>query len=135
MSTTAGNTFTIRPTEPFLDMNRRSFFTAAAGAAAVSVAGLALGAEKSQTKPGSIHPRKRIKLGISSYSYWHFRDPKVSIETVIDHCSELGVQGIDILHRQMDMPEREDLDRKGRAYLRKLKRQAFVNGIDVICLS
>ena len=45
---------------------------------------------------------KRIKLGISSYSYWHFRDPKVSIETVIDKTARLGVEGVDILHRQMD---------------------------------
>lgn len=24
-------------------------------------------------------PQKRLKLGIATYSYWHFRDPKVSI--------------------------------------------------------
>ncbi|MDP7013962.1 MAG: twin-arginine translocation signal domain-containing protein, partial [Verrucomicrobiota bacterium] len=40
---------------------------------------------------------KRIKLGISTYSYWHFRDPKVSIETVIDKTARLGVEGVDIL--------------------------------------
>ena len=28
-----------------------------------------------------------VKLGISTYSYWHFRDPKVSVETVIDRAS------------------------------------------------
>ncbi len=116
-------------------MNRRSFFTAAAGAAAVSVAGLALGAEKSQTKPGSIHPRKRIKLGIATYSYWHFRDPKVSIETVIDKAAEIGVEGLDILHRQMDIPEKEPLTPEHRSYLRKLKRHAFRNGVSPVCLS
>ncbi|MCI0536124.1 MAG: sugar phosphate isomerase/epimerase, partial [Verrucomicrobiales bacterium] len=36
---------------------------------------------------------------------------------------------------QMDMPEREPLDASARAYLRKLKRHAFVNGIDLICVS
>jgi len=76
-----------------------------------------------------------VRLAISSYSYWHFRPPKVSIEQVIDHCSELGVQGVDFLHRQMDIPEKEPLDAAGRSYLRKLKRHAFVNGIDIICLS
>ncbi len=69
----------------------------------------------------------RIKLGISSYSYWHFRDPKVSIESVIDRSADLGVEGVDILHRQMDS---EDIP-----YLQKLKRHAFVNGIDLIALS
>jgi len=70
---------------------------------------------------------KRIKLGISSYSYWHFRDPKVSIETVIDKTARLGVEGVDILHRQMDSED--------NGYLQKLKRHAFTNGIDLICLS
>lgn len=68
-----------------------------------------------------------VKLGLSSYSYWHFRDPKVSIETVIDNACALGASGVDILHQQMD---RED-----RAYCQNLKRRAFVNGIDLICLS
>ena len=70
---------------------------------------------------------KRIKLGISSYSYWHFRDPKVSIETVIDKTARLGVEGVDILHRQMDAED--------NGYLQKLKRHAFTNGVDLICLS
>ena len=76
-----------------------------------------------------------MKLGISTYSYWHFRPPKVSIETVIDKSAEIGVEGLDILHRQMDLAEKEPLDAAGRAYLRKLKRHAFINGIDLICLS
>jgi len=68
-----------------------------------------------------------LKLGISSYSYWHFRPPKVKIETVIDKASALGVEGVDILHRQMDSGE--------SSYLSNLKRHAFLNGIDLICLS
>lgn len=79
--------------------------------------------------------KANVRLGISTYSYWHFRDPKVSIEEVITNCSQLGVQGVDILHRQMDIPEKEPLDASGRNYLRKLKRHAFLNGIDIICLS
>ncbi len=110
-------------------MNRRSFLTAAAclGAAVAS------GAEKRPVvKPPA---KKRIKLGISSYSYWHFKTTKVPIETVIDKAAELGVEGVDILHRQMEIAEKEPLDAAGRAYLRKLKRHAFINGIDLICVS
>jgi sugar phosphate isomerase/epimerase len=69
----------------------------------------------------------RIKLGLSSYSYWHFKKTKVPIETVIDEAARLGFEGVDILHRQM---EGED-----NTYLQKLKRHAFLNGIDLICLS
>lgn len=81
--------------------------------------------------PGSAAPGKQgaggVKLGISSYSYWHFRPPKTSIETVIDKTARLGVEGVDVLHRQMDSEKPE--------YLRKLKRHAFLNGVDLICLS
>ena len=77
-------------------------------------------------KPVVEKPAK-VKLGISSYSYWHFRPPKVSIETVIDKTARLGVEGVDILHRQMDSEKPE--------YLQKLKRHAFLNGVDLISLS
>ena len=79
--------------------------------------------------------RRRIKLGISTYSYWHFKTERVPIETVISKAAEIGVEGVDILHRQMDLPEKAPLDAAGRAYLRKLKRHAFVNGLDLICVS
>ena len=77
----------------------------------------------------------KVKLGISTYSYWHFRRPRVPIETVIEKASQLGVPGVDILHRQMDGDERGPLDATYRAYCNKLKRAAFVNGVDLICLS
>jgi L-ribulose-5-phosphate 3-epimerase len=68
-----------------------------------------------------------MKLSVSSYSYWHFKGPKFPIEKVIDEAARIGVAGIDILHRQM---EAED-----NAYLQKLKRHAFLNGIALTCLS
>src|SRR5664279_1172948 len=112
-------------------MNRRSFITATAclGAAAT------LGAESQEHTPATAAVKKHIKLGLCSYSYWHFRDPKVSIETVIDKAAEFGVSGVDILHRQMDIPEKEPLTAEHRGYLQKLKRHAFRNGIDLVCLS
>jgi len=68
-----------------------------------------------------------LRLGISTYSYWHFRDPRVAVETVVAKASELGVSGVDILHRQLESEE--------RSYLQKLKRLAFTSGVDLICLS
>ena len=79
--------------------------------------------------------KKRIKLAIATYSYWHFRDPKVSIETVMDRAAELGVEGVDILHRQMDIPEKEPLTAAHRAHLHQLKRHAFRNGLEICCVS
>ncbi len=112
-------------------MNRRAFLasTAALGAAVATFP------QNSQAKMQGTSRKKPLKLGLCSYSYWHFRDPKVSIETVIDKAAELGVQGVDILHRQMDLPEREPLSSDHRKYLQRLKRHAFRNGIDVACIS
>jgi L-ribulose-5-phosphate 3-epimerase len=111
-----------------MKLTRRSFLTAST----LGSASLALSAAPASPPAGA---EGKVRLGISTYSYWHFRPPKVTIEQVIDQCSQLGVQGVDILHRQMDIPEKEPLDAAGRAYLRKLKRHAFVNGIDIICVS
>src|SRR5437016_5904289 len=114
-----------------MKLPRRAFLTATA----LAGAGLSLRAADQITPLKASSAKKRVKLGLSTYSYWHFRPPKVSIETVIDKAAELGVEGVDILHRQMDMAEKEPLDATGRAYLRKLKRHAFLNGIDLICVS
>ncbi|MCX8089757.1 MAG: sugar phosphate isomerase/epimerase, partial [Verrucomicrobiae bacterium] len=93
-----------------------------------------LAAQPPATPPTGRFP-KRIKLGIATYSYWHFRDPKVSVETVMDKAAALGVEGVDLLHRQMDLPERAPLAREHRAYLHRLKRYALRNGLEICCLS
>jgi sugar phosphate isomerase/epimerase len=108
-------------------LSRRAFI----GSAALAPAAL-LGAQPS-TEPSPTSAK--VKLGISTYSYWHFRTAKVPIEKVIDHASALAVQGVDILHRQMEIEERAPFDAAGRAYCQKLKRHALVNGVDLICFS
>ena len=113
-----------------MKQTRRSFLAAAA----LAGTGLTL-APASAHADAKAAPKKRVKLGISTYSYWHFKTAKVPIETVIEKSAEIGVEGVDILHRQMDLEEKAPLDASGRAYLRKLKRHAFRNGIDLICVS
>jgi sugar phosphate isomerase/epimerase len=98
-------------------------------------ASTAFAVHAAERKTETVAPKKHIKLGIATYSYWHFKPEKVSIETVIDKTAELGVEGLDILHRQMDLPEREPLTAAHRGYLRKLKRHAFTNGVAPVCLS
>src|SRR5438093_12752033 len=108
-----------------MQLPRRSFLATSALAAA----SVTLPAALEAATPKAATAKKRVKLGISTYSYWHFRPPKVSIEAVIDKAAELGVGGVDILHRQMELPEKEPLDSAGRTYLRKLNRHAFLNGM------
>lgn len=107
-------------------MNRRNFLQVAAATGVSSVTGCVSPSGRTGTSargPSGAEP----KLGISTYSYWHFREPKVPVQTVIEKAAALGVNGVDILHRQMDSED--------RSYLQSLKRTAFVNGVDLICLS
>jgi L-ribulose-5-phosphate 3-epimerase len=115
-------------------MNSRRQFLATTSAAAGAL--LAGGAPSNTlAAPSEQLFSKRIQLAIASYSYWHFRTEKVPIETVMDKSATLGVAAVDILHRQMALEEKAPLDASGRAYLRKLKRHAFRNGLGICCLS
>jgi len=70
---------------------------------------------------------KPLRLGTSTYSYWHFTQEVTPIEYILEEAHKLGLAGVEILHRQM---ESED-----NAYLQKLKRQAFQLGLSLYNLS
>lgn len=113
-------------------MNRRQFLATTAGATSFGLAASA------QEKPTAAAPAKAsgpIRLGVSSYSFWHFRTDKVPIETVIDETARMGAHGVDILHRQMDIEELGPLTSQVHGVCRKLKRHAFRAGVDLIALS
>ena len=103
-------------------LDRRHFFSAGALALAGGSLPFATSTAAAPAKAAG-----RIKLGLATYSYWHFTKKKYPIEKVIDHAAELGVEGVDVLQVQMDG--------EAPGYLRKLKRHAFVNGVDLISLS
>ena len=76
---------------------------------------------------GKINMNSNYKFAIATYSYWHFREPKVTVQQVIDHASNLGVDGVDVLHVQMDNESSE--------YIRSLRDRAQDKNIELICLS
>lgn len=114
--------------------SRRNFFKTAAIAAAAgaSLPSVTLAADTAPAQKPRLTP---VKLALASYSYWHFREPKVSIETVIDRASQFGLQGVDVLHRQMDIPEKDPLTPEHRSYLRKLRQHAMKRGVGLVGLS
>ena len=69
----------------------------------------------------------RYRLGTSTYSFWHFSEKKVPIEYVIEQAYQMGLDGVEILHVQMESEE--------NSYLQRLKRRAFELGLDIYCLS
>ncbi len=96
----------------------------AVGAAAFAAA-CSNGATTAPEAPAAAGPR--IRLGVSSYSYWHFKKDKYPMEKVIESAAELGFDGVEILHVQMEQ--------ESPAYMNNLKRLAFANGLDLIMLS
>ncbi len=91
-------------------MTRRTLFES------LPALGLSLGATAQTTaKP------RRIPLAVSTYSYWHFREPRFPIEKVIDDAARIGFDGVEILHRQME--------NESPAYVNGLKRRAWEKGL------
>jgi sugar phosphate isomerase/epimerase len=98
--------------------DRRRFLAAGAGIAAASVAARA--DEPKRSRPN--------RIGVSTYSFWQFKNKDLrNIENNIDLAAEMGFDGVEILHRQM---EKESND-----YLQRLKRRAFLNGLDLMGFS
>lgn len=107
-----------------MSSTRRELLKQGVGLGAAAVLSSPAAPAKPDTAKPSAH---RIHLGVSTYSYWHFTEVKYPIEKVIDNASRLGFDGVEILHVQM--PE------ESPAYLRKLKRMAAVNGLDLMMFS
>jgi len=64
------------------------------------------------------------RIAVSTYSFWQFRRRELrDIERCIDLAAEWGFDGVEILHRQMESEE--------KGYLMRLKRRAFVQGLDL----
>lgn len=69
-----------------------------------------------------------MRLGVSSYSFWHFRGEPYPLERVLEDAAQLGLAGVEILERQLGAaPE--------RSRLLALRRQALTLGLDLYGLS
>lgn len=116
-------------------MKRRTFL-AHSTAAAASVLGLTScsysGIPNELTAVGKTNPtqksRRPNRIAVSTYSFWRFKKGlKLPIETCIDESAEMGFDGVEILHIQMEKESNE--------YLQSLKRRALINGMDLCGLS
>jgi sugar phosphate isomerase/epimerase len=93
-----------------------------------AVAGAVLCAPELIAQPVVAAPSTQpIRIGVSTYSYWHFDKVKYPIEKVILNAARLGFDGVEVLHRQM---ESED-----RRYVNNLKKLAWENGLPLFFLS
>jgi len=114
-----------------MDLTRRRFL----GTSTTLGTGVALASLPSTAEAAPRKTAAQVQLAIATYSYWHFRGPKVTVSTVIEKAAQQGIAGVDVLHRQMDIPEKEPLTGDHRRHLAELKRHAFRHGVSLCCLS
>jgi L-ribulose-5-phosphate 3-epimerase len=99
-------------------MNRRQFL---ASAAVGGAAGIVARAARGQNDERAV---VRNRIAVSTYSFWRFRrDSKLSIERCIDLAGEMGFDGVEVLHIQMEG--------ESNGYLQGLKRRALLSGLDL----
>ncbi|HUG54255.1 MAG TPA: sugar phosphate isomerase/epimerase family protein [Vicinamibacteria bacterium] len=115
-----------------MTLTRRRTLQLAAAAALAPVRSLgaaqdAAPAAAGRAVPSAAGAKPRVRLAVSTYSYWHFKTEKYPIEKVIEHAAALGFDGVEILHRQMAD--------ESTAYLSGLKKAAFRNSLDLVMLS
>jgi L-ribulose-5-phosphate 3-epimerase len=109
--------------------DRRTFLARAVGAVALTTPGLAKAAQDSTraaATTGTVEDGRtlRNRIAVSTYSFWQFRRADLrDVGRCIDLAADMGFDGVEILHKQM---ERED-----NAYLQELKRRAFLYGLDL----
>ena len=108
------------------ELGRRAFLSGSA-ATLGGLASLAYGecpSSLAANQPNSNRPARGNRIAVSTYSFWQFKKEELhSIEKCIDHAAEMGFDGVEILHRQM---ESED-----NGYIQNLKQRAFRHGLDL----
>jgi sugar phosphate isomerase/epimerase len=104
-----------------MPLSRRALLQTAGAAVAARLAPFVPAAQPPSAPAG------RVRLAVSTYSYWHFRTERYPIEKVIDDAARLGFDGVEILHRQMTD--------ESPGYVNKLKQLAFRHGLALPMLS
>jgi len=103
--------------------NRRNFLKSATLGSAALLSGSP--SSKSQEAKGA---KFSNSIGVSTYSYWGFRRKEFRpIEKCLDIAANQGFDGVEILQVQM-----EDFT---PSYLQKIKKHAFLNGLDLMGFS
>jgi L-ribulose-5-phosphate 3-epimerase len=112
-----------------MSQERREFLTRSAASLALAAGGSELLAQApapaARPEGQGRDPRRRPnRIAVSTYSYWQFRNKELrNIETCIDLAADMGFDGVEILHRQMQQDD--------NSYLQRLKRRAFLLGLDL----
>ncbi len=75
------------------------------------------------------------RIGVSTYSFWHFRGAPTPIETCLEQAADMGFDGVEILHVHMEEAAKAAGGQVDRPLLRRLKQRAFSLGLDLMGFS
>ena len=104
-----------------MTLHRRSFLTRSATTAAMLATAGGPTLTRAADEPKA-PPKRGNRIVVSTYSFWQFRNTRYrDIELCIDLAAEMGFDGFEILHRQMQNDAND--------YLHRLKRRAFIHGL------
>lgn len=109
-------------------VSRREFAAAAALGFAAMTSSTTAADEKTVRPP-------RNRMGVSTYSFWHFRGAPTPIETCLEQAAEMGFDGVEILHVHMEEAAKAAGGTVDRPLLRRIKQRAFALGLDLMGFS
>lgn len=109
-------------------LSRREF--AMASAVGLSALGAVPVRAEESRKPATAN-----RIGVSTYSFWHFRGAPTPIETCLEHAADMGFDGVEILHVHMEEAAKAAGGSVDRPLLRRIKQRAFALGLDLMGFS
>jgi hypothetical protein len=75
------------------------------------------------------------RIGVSTYSFWHFRGEPTPIESCLEQAADMGFDGVEILHVHMEEAAKAAGVSVDNALLGRIKRRAFSLGLDLMGFS
>ena len=83
----------------------------------------------------AINPYHTFRIGVSTYSFWHFKGAAVPIETCLEQAADMGFDGVEILHVHMEEAAKAAGGSVNNALLHRIKQRAFALGLDLMGFS
>jgi len=112
-------------------LNRRNLLAA-------SASGLALLGARSGGQAASrvaANASRPFRIGVSTYSFWHFKGKPVPILDCIDQAADFGFDGVEILHVHMEKDAEAQGKKVDGALLGQIKQRAFSLGLALMGFS
>ena len=111
-----------------MNPTRREWLSVITAAASVSLL-------PSSTHAQPAASRSRNRIGVSTYSFWHFRGEPVPIENCLEQAADMGFDGVEILHVHMEEAAKAKGGSVDKSLLRRIKQRAFSLGLDLMGFS